>query len=58
MQGYLFRNKIPYKQIHLLFTISAYLFMYCMYNESELGFLYNIKTTRIIVKAEFIRQII
>ena len=31
--------------------------MYCMYNESELGFLYNIKTTRIVVMAEFIRQI-
>jgi len=27
-----------------------------MYNESELGFLYNVKTTRIVVKAEFIRQ--
>jgi len=30
--------------------------MYCMYNESELGFWYNIKTTRIVVNAEFIRQ--
>ena len=30
--------------------------MYCMYDESELGFLYNMKTNRIVVKAEFIRQ--